>query len=363
VKDTLDIGLLVDPPDPTKEDALDEAEFLRRATSAGASPLRIEEIELVQLTQDIPDQLDVILLAGPRVITPAVQKPLTRFVRRGGGLVIFMSPKADVSFYNPNLSDLLPAKLLAFARGSVSPENFWSAKALVDDELTLLTEFTDSHNGEIESARFYNYRRSEPNEGAQVLFEFEDGQPLLIHQATGRGHTYLFTSSLGISWSSMPVRRSYIPFLHRLLNMAARGRGFVRNLQAGETFVSRWPVSGALKMTSPDQKTSDLETVDANSGAFVVASGMQQRGLYTIHKDDVRETFTITGNPPEADLRSLKTDELKYLGELLGSPIYPDWPSAVQALGPSRESDRLWPWLLLAVLVIYAVEAWFVRLL
>ncbi len=361
VKDSLTIGLLVDAPDPTKADALDEAEFLRRATSAGASPLKIEEIELVQLTQDIPDNLDVILLAGPRVITPAVQKPLTRFVRQGGGLVIFMSPMADVTFYNPNLSELLPAKLLAFARDSVSPENFWSAKARVDDQLTLLTEFTDTHNGEVEAARFYNYRRSGPKEGAQVLFEFEDGQPLLIHEATGRGHTYLFTSSLGISWSSMPVRRSYIPFMHRLLNMAARGRGFVRNLTAGETFVSRWPDSGAVKMTSPDQRTSDLETVDANSVAFVVATGMQQRGLYTIHKDDATETFTITGNPPEADLRSLKQDDLKKLSELIGSPIYPDWSSAVQALGPSRDSDRLWPWLLLAVLAVYAVEAWFVR--
>jgi hypothetical protein len=114
-------------------------------------------------------------------------------------------------------------------------------------------------------------------------------------------------------------------------------------------------------MTSPDQRTSDLETVDANSVAFVVATGMQQRGLYTIHKDDATETFTITGNPPEADLRSLKQDDLKKLSELIGSPIYPDWSSAVQALGPSRDSDRLWPWLLLAVLAVYAVEAWFVR--
>jgi hypothetical protein len=361
VKDELNIWLLVDPADPTKADALDEAEFLRRATSAGESPLRIEEIELVKLSVDIPDSVDVILVAGPRVITPAVQKPLSRFVRRGGGLVIFMSPKADTSFYNPNLSDLMPAKLLELARGKVSPENFWSAKARTTNELTLLTEFNGGDNGEVEAARFYNYRRSEPKEDAEVLFELEDGQPLLIHRATGRGHTYLFTSSLGISWSSMPVRRTYIPFLHRLLNMAARGRGFVRNLQPGETFVSRWPSSGTVTLISPDQKASNLETEDANSIAFVVATGMQQRGLYTIHKDDARQSFTITGNPPEADLRSLEPEEMKKLGDLLGSPIYPDWSSAVQALGPSHESDRLWPWLLLAVLAIYAIEAWFVR--
>jgi len=361
VKEELNIWLLVDPPDPTEADALDEAEFLRRATNAGASPLKIEEIEMVQLSHDIPDHVDVILLAGPRVITPALQEPLSRFVRRGGGLVIFMSPRADTSFYNPNLSDLMPAKLMALARETVTPENFWSAKAKATSELTLLTEFNDSHNGEVEAARFYNYLRSEPEEGAQVLFELEDGQPLLIHLAVGRGHTYLFTSSLGISWCSMPVRRTYIPFLHRLLNMAARGRGFVRNLHAGDTFISKWPDSGAVTLTPPDRKASGLETVNANSIAFVVATGMQQRGIYTLHNDGARQSFTITGNPPEADLRSLKPEEMKRLGELLGSPIYPDWLSAVQALGPSHESDRLWPWLLLAVLGIYAIEAWFVR--
>jgi hypothetical protein len=370
VRERLVVWLLADEPDPTQRDALGEPEFVRRALaeSDGQAPsVELAEVELIDIARPIPDSVDVVVLAGPRVITPTVREPLTRFVRRGGGLVIALSPAADISFYNPNLDGLLPAALVQPARATVSPESFSMVKTQTADTLPpLFAEFSDDRGGQLNAARMYNYMLVEGAASPDAaLFRLEGRDPLLLHRALGRGHVLLFTSSLGISWNSLPVCRAFLPFLHRLLNSAAQSRSLPRNILPGQPFVATWPAVEDVTVTWPDSQETRTKSMASPAGNFVVVESPAQRGLYRLKGEPSghSETFTVVGACPEADLRTLDVEQKRLLETLLGTTLHPDWPSAVKALGPADESIRLWHWLLLAVLGIYLLETWFVRLL
>lgn len=370
VKPRLVVWLLADAPDPTRPDTLGEAEFLRRAAlepDGQASSLELTEVELLQLTKPIPDTVDVLVIAGPRVITPPVRDPLLHFVRRGGGLIVAMSPALDPSFYNPNLEGLLPAAIAAPARAQVDPEAFQNIRLVAaEGDPTLFSEFAADPGGELAEARFYNYMHIEGAASAPsaAILHLTDHQPLLLEKRIHRGHALLLTSSLGISWSSLPVRQSYLPFLFRLLNAAGRGRGFTRNLATGQPFVALWPAREEVTLTSPGSGERKLGPTESAGRPFVVVEGLEERGPYSLSGPSGHvESFTVRGKPPEADLRTLDARQKKELESALGAPVYPDWPTAVSALGPSHPSARLWPWILLALLGLYLLETWFVRYL
>ncbi|MBI2194935.1 MAG: VWA domain-containing protein [Planctomycetes bacterium] len=368
VKDRLHVWLLADPADVTRPGTLGEAEFLRRALMPAGpdpGPIELTDIELLQICQPIPDSIDLILLAGPRLVTPAVREPLLRFLRRGGGLLIAASPALDPSFYNPNLAGILPAVLDTAAASEVNPERFQSLRfPLASPQASLLAEFADT-GAEIADARFYNALRiASLSPDASVLLRFSDQQPLLISSKLHRGNVLLFNSSLGVSWSSLPVRQSYLAFLHRLMHLAAAGRASARNLLPGEPFVAAWPAREVVTLTRPDGREESVPLTESAGQNFVVLGDLSARGPWRLHGSSGHaQPFTVTGVPPEADLRTLGEAERRQIESLLGAPVYPDWPSAVRALGPPRAGNRLWPWLLIAVLLLYLVETRLVRYL
>jgi len=175
---------------------------------------------------------------------------------------------------------------------------------------------------------------------------------------------YLFTSSLGVSWSSSAVRQSFIPLLHRLVNAAISGRGFPRNIVPGAIFVAAWPDGGSAELTTPDGQVELVQTTVGPQGRFVVVEPTSSRGLYELRRNGTRiEAFTVLGQFAEPDFRTLTGIQQERLANWLGHRIYQDWPSAVKDLGPLDLSPELWPAILLAIGALYMFETWFVRFL
>jgi hypothetical protein len=368
VRPALTVWLVADPPPPTDDGALSEAEFVRRSlapedaeTAAGA--ISLEEVDLNMLATAIPDTVDVIVLAGPRVVTPSVTEPLRAFIRRGGGLVTAMSAAVDESFYNDNLAELLGAQLLGPAREQVEPEVFATAEHVADERVTLFDEFATVVNGELAAVRFYNHMRVAvaDDSGAAVVLALRDGAPLLLSRPFGRGRAVLVTSSLGMSWSSLPVRQSFVPFLYRLMNHAAGGRTLPRNIEVGDVFIGTWPEAEPVTLTAPAGGTSAVSPTPAGGRHFVVASAPAQPGTYRLSAGAHATAFTVRGSAPEADLRPLRGAAQGRLESALTAPVHPSWTAAVDALGADTAAHELWSWLLVIMLLCYLTETWVVR--
>ncbi|HWE03648.1 MAG TPA: BatA domain-containing protein [Tepidisphaeraceae bacterium] len=385
VKDALDVWLVADEKDPaspamsggTGDDAApDDTEFFRRAVKLrkDQSPgIRLRSARMNELTLPIPANVDAIVLAGPRYTTPAIAKPLLDFVRRGGGLFITASPAIQLPAFNENLAALLPAPLDKPMREKIDPEIFLQAQ--VDPRPStsggvtepLFEEFAaqgaDGPQSDLPQARFYDHYRLHDMESlAGVVLRLSNGDPLLIEKHVGRGRVYFFASTLGVEWTSLPVRQSYIPLLTRIFSAAATGRVLPLNLQPGATFIAPWPVKGAVTLSLADQSTRTVDVLDAAAGQFIVLDDLRDAGLYRIaDSTGHRGAFTIAGGGVENDLRSLPRSAKAQLAAALGADIFLDWTAAVKALGPAGATAPLWPWLLAAILVLYLFETWFVR--
>ena len=140
VKDALDVWLVADEKDPaaaTGENAEpDDTEFFQRAIKLrkDQSPgIRLRSARMNELTLPIPPSVDAIILDGPRYTTPAIAKPLTDFVRRGGGLLITASPAIQLPAFNENLAALLPAPLDKPMHEKIDPESFLQAQVDAED--------------------------------------------------------------------------------------------------------------------------------------------------------------------------------------------------------------------------------------
>ncbi len=374
VRPQLHVWLLEDPADPTNPTALGEGEFLRRALTATAgttatnnSALKLTTINLLDLTRTIPTNVDLVLLAGPRIVTPAIAEPVTRFLRQGGGLVIAMSPAVVPAAYNDSLKTLLPAPLETPNRNGFDAENFQTPRAeTLAATPGLFAEFGDGLGAELAAARFYNFMRLGPlAENSRTILELTDRQPLLLERRIGRGRALFLASSLGVSWSSLPVRQSYVAFLHRLAHAAAATRGYPRNLAPGEPFLTAWPATNAVNVTllAPDQSETTVTTTESGGGHFLSVPAPTQRGTYTVRAENRAhtETFTLATPPAESDLRPVDPQQTRQLASLLASPLPPRWPAAVAALGPADARHAAWPWLLTALLALYLFESWFIR--
>jgi hypothetical protein len=363
VRPQLHALLLEDPADPGNPQALSEGEFLRRAFADGAA-VKITSVNLLDLTRPIAADVDLVIIAGARVVTPAIAEPLTQFLRKGGGLIVAMSQSVVPLAYNETFKALLPAPIEAPQRAGFDPESFQGPRAdALAATVGLFTEFGSELGAELASARFYNFMRlGSPAENARTVLELSERRPLLVERPIGRGRVLLFTSSLGVSWNSLPVRQTYVAFMHRLLHSAAAGRSYARNLQPGEPFMSAWASSGAVTVVAPDQSETTARPLESAGRMYVVVPGQTQRGGWQVRgANGQAESFTVVAPPAETDLRTVDATQTAALEAALGTRVHAGWPAAVAALGPMNGRRVEWEWILGALLAFYLFETWFVR--
>src|SRR6185436_11153968 len=123
-------------------------------------------------------------------VNAALGRRLQRFVQDGGGLFVAAGPRASW----PAEADLLPASLsqpIDRSRGE-------SARVgALEYGHPVFEVFRAPRSGDFSSARF------------------DAGTPALIERKVGSGHVMLWASTLDLSWSDLPLKPVFLPFLHR----------------------------------------------------------------------------------------------------------------------------------------------------
>jgi hypothetical protein len=190
----------------------------------------------------------LVILNDAGLAPGALSESVERFVESGGRLVIAAGPHTKPESFNR-----------AFAR--VAPATLTEAVQLQRGESVALTALKSSHpvfevfneGGRMPAARVYGYQRGEAREGASVLASFEDGSPALVESGKGAGRVLMYTSTLGMAWSDLPLSPVYLPLVQQM----------VRYL--GEREVSAWHRLGQAFVV--EKRTEDAPpAVDAPSG-------------------------------------------------------------------------------------------------
>ncbi|MCX5660298.1 MAG: BatA domain-containing protein [Planctomycetota bacterium] len=409
VRDKLHLWIVGEEPRENDLDPLGDAAFLSRAIAAAKSDFLVVERRTVNdILLPIPDDVDVIVVAGPRFPRPAMALSLAALARRGGGVVMAVTADLEIDAANEDLASLLPAPLDRPAFDGADPESFVSIRpepepgssavfaefaasaASIADNNPLARAGVDG-GADLAQARVYNYQRlaapapSASPTNARVVFRLSDDQPLLLHRRLGRGNVYFLTTTLGVNWNSLAVRQAYIPFFLRIVQAAAAGREPAHDFDPGQRIVFPWRAGTPARLITPAGQSLPADVASAGPAAFALFDAPTMRGLYRLTPGDATATapapsaatapasapavdasaqrLTIRGPVPEADPRTLDAPQSRALAQALNAPIHAGWREAVLALGPDDAAFPLWPWLLAGILGLYLFEAWFVRLL
>ena len=167
------------------------------------------------ITDILPANPDVIVLADVARLTQSENDGLLDWVNKGGLLLRFAGPKLAASdLARGDLDPLLPVRLREGGR-TVGGAMSW-------DDPKGLAPFPDDspfHGLEIPadvSVTSQVLAQPDPDLGARTIAALADGTPLVTRRVIGQGQVVLFHVTANAEWSSLPLSGLFVQMLERL---------------------------------------------------------------------------------------------------------------------------------------------------
>lgn len=213
-----------------------------RRTRRARFDVRIEE--QAQLPNLPLDDYAVVCLLDPTPLAPSAWETLAQYVRRGGGLALFLGHNADLaSFDNPTARHLTGGSL---ARQWRSPGDVFLT--LRDLSHPLLAAFRDVATS-VPWDRFPVYRHwglEDIVPPARIVVRYSNHQPAIVETASGRGRVLTMTTPVSDplrapgrqTWNELPTGDDawpYVVLVHEMVRYLAGAGGTKLNYLAGET--------------------------------------------------------------------------------------------------------------------------------
>ena len=182
--------------------------YLTRALAIGDAPRFETTVRQPGSLSDADLGQASVVVLNDVAVPAALGRRLARFVEAGGGLFVALGPRASW----PQDVDILPAAV----QERVDRTSGQAARiGALEYGHTVFEPFRAPRSGDFSAARIYGYRAVESGPSAQVLARFDAGAPALLERQVGTGRVLLWTSTLDLSWSDLPLKPVFLPFIHR----------------------------------------------------------------------------------------------------------------------------------------------------
>ncbi|PYR75252.1 MAG: hypothetical protein DMF87_20895 [Acidobacteria bacterium] len=330
--------------------------YLTRALAIGDMP----KFEILNRQPNAVSDDDLrrasVVLVNDVDVNVGLARRLARFVQDGGGLFVAAGPRASW----PQEADILPATLsqpIDRSRGE-------SARVgALEYQHPVFEVFRAPRSGDFSTARFYAYRSVTPAPNTQVLARFDAGTPALVERKVGSGHVMLWASTLDLSWSDLPLKPVFLPFLHRSMVHLANYTEPAPWLTIGQVFdpdasSAKSQAAGRLALT-PSGKRLPLE--DEGSSAQVLE--LQEQGFYEIRGQKANSDVTVVASnidPGESDLTALDPAEVVAAATGGAGQNAQQTASDVPLTPEAQErTQRLWWYLLATGILLLGVDTLF----
>jgi hypothetical protein len=296
---------------------------------------------------------------------------LTRYVNRGGGVLLFPSEQAQAATYNPLLGALDAGTIRGFS-GTPAGEQSVASFERVDLEHPLFEGVFNQErrrpDAEVEQPEIYYTMNLRPSGRAgQTLIELSSGVPFLHEVRHGGGVLLVSAVAPTPRWSDLPVRGLFIPLLYRSVYYLSAGASV-----AGEQLVAGAP--GEMRITGIAPGTS-LRLVgpegtevapDQRSlfGATLLQVGrtLDVPGVYDVRAGErLVRRVAVNVDPAESDLRTATPDSAaSTLQSVLGTPVQSLTGTGVEdvaeTLRTQRAGTEIWNVFLLLALGFLVAE-------
>ncbi len=227
-----EVALIAGREDREGLELLDPLHYLRNALEPTA------EILDGALTDILPANPDVIVLADVATLSGAEEEAVSDWVEAGGLLLRFAGPRLAASDVSRDTEDpLMPVRLRAGGRTVGGAMSWGEPKALApfpeESPFNGLAIPGDvSVNSQVMA-------QPDPNLADRVIAQLSDGTPLVTRKRVDQGQVILFHVTANAEWSSLPLSGLFVQMLERLAVSTTSSA-----LDAGELEGTIWqPVS------------------------------------------------------------------------------------------------------------------------
>ncbi|MCF6313637.1 MAG: BatA domain-containing protein [Verrucomicrobiales bacterium] len=197
-----------------------------------------------------------------------------------------------------------------------------------------------------------------------VMANYDDGSPAWVDVKQGQGHVYLMMSGWQPQESQLALSSKFVPLIYSILNTAGFSAQKSKPIYVGGDL----PVMGAKAVKRPGE--AELIKLETDQKMF---SDTDRPGFYEVVSEgdgqqDAKRTYAVNLSPSESRVDVFDPDSLADFGIVLsakGSSSDQNLAAEQQALSSYRmgleeteQSQKLWKWVLLSVLVVLCLESW-----
>jgi hypothetical protein len=285
------IKVLVVDGDPQTSLVASETFFFTRALNPEGAQTASPFVATVVLPEGLVsaslESYQAVVLCNLAAISDAVVPRLKEYVRRGGGLLIFLGDRVQPEDYNRKLYDAAPSVLPARLRDKRMLSNAALEKVeKIDPKHPALSAFSDPILLEsLKSTRVSGYYRTEG--GASPLIALGNGDALALEKKFGNGRVILVATAADRDWSDLPVKTAYLPLAQSLVNYTQGGKkgALDTGVAVGEAKKFTLPpayVGKSLKVVRPDQREREVALAAEGENAAAAFTDNDVAGIYRV---------------------------------------------------------------------------------
>ncbi len=334
--------------DPAAGDQRSTPEFfLRTALGAMQKGAEVEVVPGSKLTKDKIDSSSAIFVCAPASVSDSRWGLLEKFVRGGGGIVIFPEGKGAAALGATPATRWLPGTL----GKPVSQPAAW-VQAGMDHPVTAM--WADANRTRLTNITSDQRFELSPGQGAATLVKYSDGIPVAVSSDVGGGKAVLFGTS-PVPASTKLVLHPYFPIMiGDIVNFLAGEQNAARTLLPGDSFSIAVPAAMIGKKFTI---TSDRGEESMDAG--VVASA-ETEGRIFIPSVDSPGGYRVFVEGEEAAVSAFSvalapSESVLQMADPVG--FEPDRPAAgVEVPGNFKVPHELWMVFAVLLLLLFFTE-------
>jgi hypothetical protein len=323
--------------------------YLSRALSIGDAP-RFETVSRqADAVSDEDLKRSAVIVLNDVEVSAGLGRRLAKYVEQGGGLFVAAGPRATW----PQDIDLLPAAI-----GNPVDRSRGDAGRIGSLEYghPVFEPFRAPRSGDFSAVPVYGYRNLTAAKNAQVLARFDAGSPAVVERRTGSGRVVIWGSTLDVTWTDLPQKSVFLPFIHRTVRHLAgyaEPQPWVTVGQVLDASVVPRGTATQRVVLTPSGRRLPIE----DEGSDVVE--LAEKGFYELRSDGNQSATVVAVNvdPAEADLTPIEPKEIVAAatggstggegGQPTGVPLTPE---------AKEKNQRLWWYLLVGGILLLGVD-------
>ena len=337
---------------------------VRGSTNSANGPFHLKQISSEALGTELnsakpKEGWNVVVLPAMKELPMGIARPLTSFVKAGGGLVLFVGERMSANRYNAELGELLPARI---GSPEASPDigSPWRI-AVYDTNTMVFSAFASPNSGDLHIPEFTGRFNVEPVAGSTRIAFFQDGAPAVVTLQVGKGRVVLVNASADTTWNDWPKHKTFVPFVHGLAKYCAQHANEKMSTESSEAVagedieldLGKENRLTEFTMRGPEHNTVRVKTDEQGR---LRDPGLQAPGIYTILDNSGHERQKIAVNvaEQESNLDGLRSTE--FAQQLVRVQEKPKETLAAGLFGSQNDHREFWQALLLGALILLLAE-------